>query len=40
MRTGEAKRLEWTDIDLKRSTVLLNDPEKYSKPAFGRSVRI
>jgi integrase len=30
MRRGEAKRLEWIDIDSERNTVTLNEPEKNS----------
>jgi integrase len=32
MRSGEAWRLKWTDIDPKNGTVTLNKPEKYGKP--------
>lgn len=32
MRSGEAKRLQWTDIDVERRTVTLNEPEKDSLP--------
>ena len=32
MRSGEAWRLEWTDINIKNSTITLNEPEKYGKP--------
>lgn len=32
MRSGEANRLEWSDIDLERKTITLNNPEKNSKP--------
>jgi integrase len=30
MRCGEAKRLEWTDIDFEKSVITLNNPEKGS----------
>jgi len=32
MRSGEAWRLKWTDIDFKRETITLNEPEKFGKP--------
>jgi integrase len=32
MRSGEAKRLQWIDIDPERRTVVLNEPEKNSLP--------
>ena len=32
MRAGEAKRLLWTDVDLERRVIILNDPEKGSLP--------
>jgi len=32
MRSGEAWRLKWTDVDFERQTVTLNLPEKHSKP--------
>jgi len=32
MRSGEAWRLKWTDINLKNKTITLNQPEKYGKP--------
>jgi len=32
MRSGEAWRLKWTDLDFKNGTVVLNEPEKYGKP--------
>jgi integrase/recombinase XerD len=32
MRSGEAWRRKWTDIDFKRGTITLNEPEKYSNP--------
>ena len=37
MRSGEAKRLLWTDIDLERHTITLNQPEKNSCPEYGTS---
>jgi len=32
MRSGEAKRLLWTDIDFERRLITLNEPEKNSLP--------
>lgn len=32
MRSGEAKRLLWTDIDFERRMITLNNPEKGSNP--------
>jgi len=32
MRSGEAKRLLWTDIDFERRIITLNEPEKGSNP--------
>jgi integrase len=32
MRSGEAKRLCWTDLDFERQLITLNDPEKGSNP--------
>lgn len=32
MRSGEAWRLKWTDIDLKRGAITLNEPEKHGDP--------
>jgi integrase len=32
MRSGEAKRLKWIDVDLERRVITLNDPEKGSLP--------
>ena len=28
MRCGEAKRIQWTEIDFEKSTVTLSNPEK------------
>jgi integrase len=36
MRSGEAKRLEWTDIDFEKSIVTLNKPEKGSLARMWR----
>lgn len=36
MRVGEARRLEWTDIDSERNTITLNAPEKRSSPRMWR----
>ena len=32
MRSGEAWKLEWIDLDTKRNTITVNKPEKYSNP--------
>jgi integrase len=32
MRSGEAKRLKWIDVDLERRIITLNEPEKGSNP--------
>ncbi|MFX0152649.1 MAG: site-specific integrase, partial [Candidatus Hodarchaeota archaeon] len=32
MRSGEANKLRWTDIDIKSKTITLNQPEKNSLP--------
>lgn len=37
MRSGEANRLEWTDIDMERQTITLNKPEKGSKPRIFKA---
>jgi integrase len=36
MRCGEAKRLEWTDIDFEKSIITLNLPEKGSNPRLWK----
>jgi integrase len=36
MRSGEAKRLQWTDIDHEKRIVTLNEPEKGSNPRMWR----
>jgi integrase len=36
MRSGEAKRIEWYDVDFERRTVRLNLPEKRSNPRMWR----
>jgi integrase len=36
MRRGEAKRLEWIDIDAERNTITLNEPEKRSNPRIWK----
>lgn len=36
MRSGEAKRLQWTDIDFEKHLIRLNDPEKGSSPRIWR----
>jgi len=37
MRCGEAKRLEWTDIDFEKSIITLNNPEKGSKTRMWKA---
>jgi integrase/ribosomal protein L37AE/L43A len=32
MRSGEAKRLKWLDVDCERCIITLNEPEKHSNP--------
>jgi integrase/predicted RNA-binding Zn-ribbon protein involved in translation (DUF1610 family) len=36
MRSGEAKRLEWTDIDREKRIITLNAPEKGSNPRMWK----
>ena len=36
MRAGEAVRLEWTDVDFDRGIIILNNPEKRSKPRMWK----
>jgi len=36
MRSGEAKRIEWTDIDFERNLITLNQPEKGSNPRIWK----
>jgi integrase/predicted RNA-binding Zn-ribbon protein involved in translation (DUF1610 family) len=36
MRCGEAKRLEWTDIDFEKNIITLNLPEKGSNPRLWK----
>jgi integrase len=36
MRCGEAKRLQWIDVDFERRTLRLNSPEKGSNPRMWR----
>ncbi len=36
MRSGEAKRLEWTSIDFDKSIITLNAPEKGSNPRMWK----
>jgi len=38
MRSGEAKRLQWTDIDFERRVITLNEPEKNSLPRIWNSL--
>lgn len=40
MRSGEAKRLKWTDIDTQRKLITLNDPEKGSLPRMWNNLNI
>jgi len=32
MRVGEARRLQWTDVDFQRHLIILNNPEKRGNP--------
>ena len=32
MRIGEALRLDWSDVDFERRTIVLNNPEKHGNP--------
>jgi integrase len=36
MRSGEGKRLLWTDIDIEKNIITLNDPEKGSNPRMWK----
>jgi len=36
MRSGEAKRLQWTDIDFEKNIITLNSPEKGSNPRMWK----
>jgi integrase len=36
MRSGEVKRLQWTDIDLEKRIITLNEPEKGSNPRMWK----
>jgi integrase len=38
MRSGEAKKLRWTDVDFQRKIIILNDPEKGSLPRIFNSL--
>jgi integrase len=38
IRSGEAKRLKWTDLDLQRRTITLNEPEKNSLPRIWNNL--
>jgi integrase len=40
MRSGEAKRLKWLDIDNERCIITLNDPEKNSNPRMFKVTAI
>jgi integrase len=37
MRSGEAKRVQWTDVDFEKNIITLNYPEKGSNPRMWRS---
>lgn len=37
VRCGEAKRLQWTDIDFEKSIITLNVPEKGSNARMWRA---
>ncbi len=36
MRSGEAKRLQWTDVDSEKRIITLNEPEKGSNPRMWK----
>ncbi len=36
MRSGEAKRIKWIDIDFEKNIITLNDPEKNSNPRMWK----
>ena len=36
MRSGEAKRLQWIDLDREKRIVTLNEPEKGSNPRMWK----
>jgi len=36
MRCGEAKRLQWIDVDFEKNIIRLNDPEKGSNPRMWK----
>jgi integrase len=36
MRRGEAKRLQWINVDQERNTITLNEPEKRSNPRIWK----
>ncbi len=36
MKRGEAKRLQWVNVDAERSTITLNEPEKHSNPRMWK----
>ena len=36
MRCGEAKRLQWINIDFEKNIITLNDPEKHSNPRMWK----
>jgi len=38
MRRGEAKRLEWINVDSERNTITLNEPEKHSNPRIWKVI--
>jgi integrase/recombinase XerD len=37
MRSGEAWRLKWTDLNIKSGTITLNEPEKHGNPRMFKS---
>jgi integrase len=39
MRSGEAKRLEWINIDFEKNIITLNLPEKRSKPRMWKVIK-
>ena len=40
MRSGEAKRLKWKDVDFQRKIIILNEPEKNSNPRIFNNLSV